>query len=263
MIRNEGPAGGPGMREMLATTAAHLRPGHGREGGADHRRPVLGRHARLLRRPCRPGGRPWRADRADPRRRHHHHRRQQGRTVGGAVRRGAGAPQGRMAGAAPDHLRLRARCGNTPSWSARPASAPSPIPVRRPNGMSMPISDPAGRCGAALALAAALVSACAPPPGGIEMRSVARGRALVMAAGARHRDHPARGLLHPARFRADRRCRGGGADRRLPRRCGRGPTAGADHRAGLRRTAVPPPARRSRRSLTAWRPSCPRRPGGR
>ncbi|RMH46353.1 MAG: hypothetical protein D6686_15280 [Alphaproteobacteria bacterium] len=47
----------------------------------------------------------------------------------------------------------------------------------------MPISDPAGRCGAALALAAALVSACAPPPGGIEMRSVARGRALVMAAG--------------------------------------------------------------------------------
>ena len=36
VIRNEGPAGGPGMREMLSTTAA-CRSGHGQEGGADHR----------------------------------------------------------------------------------------------------------------------------------------------------------------------------------------------------------------------------------
>ena len=29
VIRNEGPKGGPGMREMLATTARHLRARHG------------------------------------------------------------------------------------------------------------------------------------------------------------------------------------------------------------------------------------------
>ena len=34
-----------------------LWPGRRREGGADHRRPLLRRHARLLRRPCRAGSR--------------------------------------------------------------------------------------------------------------------------------------------------------------------------------------------------------------
>ena len=33
-----------------------LRPGHGAEGGADHRRALLRRHPRLLHRPCRAGG---------------------------------------------------------------------------------------------------------------------------------------------------------------------------------------------------------------
>ena len=33
-----------------------LRPGHGRQGRADHRRPLLRRDARLLHRPCRAGG---------------------------------------------------------------------------------------------------------------------------------------------------------------------------------------------------------------
>ena len=41
-----------------------LRPGGRREGGADHRRPLLGRDARLLHRPCRAGGGGRRADRA-------------------------------------------------------------------------------------------------------------------------------------------------------------------------------------------------------
>ena len=30
VIRNEGPVGGPGMREMLGVTGAHRRPGPGR-----------------------------------------------------------------------------------------------------------------------------------------------------------------------------------------------------------------------------------------
>ena len=51
-----------------------LRPGRGRQGRADHRRPLLRRHARLLRRPCRAGGGGRRPDRADPRRRHHRDR---------------------------------------------------------------------------------------------------------------------------------------------------------------------------------------------
>ena len=48
-----------------------LRPGHGRQGRADHRRPLLRRDARLLRRPCRPGSGDRRPDRAAARRRHH------------------------------------------------------------------------------------------------------------------------------------------------------------------------------------------------
>ena len=43
VIRYEGPRGGPGMREMLSTTGGALRPGRRREGGADHRRPLLRR----------------------------------------------------------------------------------------------------------------------------------------------------------------------------------------------------------------------------
>ena len=43
VIRYEGPKGGPGMREMLSTTAALYGQGMGEQGGADHRRPLLGR----------------------------------------------------------------------------------------------------------------------------------------------------------------------------------------------------------------------------
>ena len=49
VIRYEGPRGGPGMREMLSTTAALYGQGDRRQGGADHRRALLRRHARLLR----------------------------------------------------------------------------------------------------------------------------------------------------------------------------------------------------------------------
>ena len=53
VIRNEGPVGGPGMQEMLGVTAADLRPGDGRAGRARHRRALLRRDARHLRRLCR------------------------------------------------------------------------------------------------------------------------------------------------------------------------------------------------------------------
>ncbi len=41
-----------------------LRPGHGRQGGAHHRRPLLRRNPRFLCRPCRSRGGAWRPDRA-------------------------------------------------------------------------------------------------------------------------------------------------------------------------------------------------------
>ena len=56
VIRNEGPAGGPGMREMLAVTGGDRRRGARRLGRAAHRRPLLGRHARLHGRPRRARG---------------------------------------------------------------------------------------------------------------------------------------------------------------------------------------------------------------
>ena len=63
VIRGEGPAGGPGMREMLAVTAAIVGEGLGETRRADHRRALLGRHPRLHGRPRRPRGGPRRPDR--------------------------------------------------------------------------------------------------------------------------------------------------------------------------------------------------------
>ena len=63
VIRYEGPRGGPGMREMLSTTAALTGQGMGGKIALDHRRPVLRRDPRLLHRPCRAGGGGWRPDR--------------------------------------------------------------------------------------------------------------------------------------------------------------------------------------------------------
>ena len=60
VIRDEGPAGGPGMREMLAVTAALVGRGARRAGRADHRRALLRRHARVHGRPRRARGRPRR-----------------------------------------------------------------------------------------------------------------------------------------------------------------------------------------------------------
>ena len=57
VIRNEGPAGGPGMREMLARHRRARRRGARRQRRAAHRRPLLRRHPRLHGRPRRPRGR--------------------------------------------------------------------------------------------------------------------------------------------------------------------------------------------------------------
>ena len=59
-----GAEGRPGDAGDALHHRRDLRPGHGRAGGADHGRPLLGRDARLLHRPCRAGGGGRRPDRA-------------------------------------------------------------------------------------------------------------------------------------------------------------------------------------------------------
>ena len=56
VIRNEGPVGGPGMREMLGVTAAINGAGTRRARRAAHRRALLRRDPRLHGRPRRPRG---------------------------------------------------------------------------------------------------------------------------------------------------------------------------------------------------------------
>ena len=71
-----------------------------RQGRADHRRAFLGRHARLLHRPCRARGGGRRPDRPAEGRRHHRHRRGRRDDRGRAQRRRTrGAPQGMEAAA--------------------------------------------------------------------------------------------------------------------------------------------------------------------
>ena len=63
VIRNEGPSGGPGMREMLQRHRGARRRGARRGGRAAHRRPLLRRHPRPDGRPRRPRGGARRPDR--------------------------------------------------------------------------------------------------------------------------------------------------------------------------------------------------------
>ena len=101
VIRNEGPAGGPGMREMLAVTGALQGAGYGRLGGADDRRPLLRRLPRFHDRPCRARSLPPRPHRRRPRRRPDHLRRGQtppGRTSDRRANRGT---SGRLAASGP------------------------------------------------------------------------------------------------------------------------------------------------------------------
>ena len=78
VIRYEGPRGGPGMREMLSTTAALYGQGVGEKVALITDGRFSGGDARLLHRPCRPGGGARRADRTSEGRRHHRDRRRDG-----------------------------------------------------------------------------------------------------------------------------------------------------------------------------------------
>ena len=88
VIRNEGPAGGPGMREMLAVTAAIQGEGLGRLGRVAHRRPLLRRHPRLHGRPRGARGGQGRRHRRRGRGRHDHLRRREPAPGRGPLRRG-------------------------------------------------------------------------------------------------------------------------------------------------------------------------------
>ena len=74
VIRNEGPRGGPGMREMLGVTALVYGQGMGEKVALHHRRSLLRRDARPDGRLHRPRGGARRADRAGARRRPDPHR---------------------------------------------------------------------------------------------------------------------------------------------------------------------------------------------
>ena len=109
VIRYEGPKGGPGMREMLMVTERHQgrRPRQGRP--AAHRRPLLRRHHRAVRRARRPGGHRRRAHRAGRRGRHRPARPRRPPARPGRRRRRARAPPGGLeaARAALHHRRAR------------------------------------------------------------------------------------------------------------------------------------------------------------
>ena len=57
VIRNEGPVGGPGMREMLGVTALIYGQGMGEKVALHHRRPLFRRDARHVHRLCLAGSR--------------------------------------------------------------------------------------------------------------------------------------------------------------------------------------------------------------
>ena len=82
VIRNEGPAGGPGMREMLQVTAAIVGEGLGEEVGAAHRWALLRRDPRPDGRPRRARGGQGRADRGAARGRRGDDRRRGARALG-------------------------------------------------------------------------------------------------------------------------------------------------------------------------------------
>ncbi len=90
VIRFEGPKGGPGMPEMLTPTSAIMGAGLGKDVGADNRRSLLGRIARLHRRPCYTRGPGWWPDRPAAQRRPHHARRREQRDHGRSRGKGTG-----------------------------------------------------------------------------------------------------------------------------------------------------------------------------
>ena len=119
VIRYEGPRGGPGMREMLSTTAALYGQGTGDKVALITDGRFSGAHARLLHRPCRPGGGGRRSDRAAARRRHHRDRRRRRHDQRQAFATPS-LPSARRAGSRARANTAPATSGNTPSrWDRR------------------------------------------------------------------------------------------------------------------------------------------------
>ncbi len=103
VIRNEGPAGGPGMRELSIPAAMLVGLGLGELGGDDHRRPLFGRDARAVHRPRQPRSIRRRPDRRSARGRPDRDRHP-GQAPGAAGgRRGDRAPPGGARGSLAGH----------------------------------------------------------------------------------------------------------------------------------------------------------------
>ena len=132
VIRYEGPRGGPGMREMLSTTAALYGQGMGDKVALITDGRFSGRDARLLHRPCGAGGGRRRPDRPLARRRHDRDRRR-GRT---ASKRGFRTTEWEARRQANGGRARRsigpARSGSMPRSSDRRETVRSPIRVRPP-----------------------------------------------------------------------------------------------------------------------------------
>ncbi len=160
VIRNEGPVGGPGMREMLSTTAALSGQGMGKKvalitdgrfSGATrgfcvgHVGPeaAMGGPIALLR-----DGDMITLDAI------------KGEISVALTDAELERRASRLEGPAPDDLRLRRALEIRPARRRRPGSAPSPIPAPRPSATSMPTSRPM-RAASPLA-ALALLAACDP-----------------------------------------------------------------------------------------------------
>ena len=124
VIRYEGPRGGPGMREMLSTTAALYGQGAGEKVALITDGRFSGAHARLLHRPRRAGGGGRRADRPLRGRRHHRHRRRwPARFRSASSDAELGGAQGQVE-AARDRLHAAAQSGNMRRGSVRRGTAP-------------------------------------------------------------------------------------------------------------------------------------------
>ena len=141
VIRYEGPEGRSRHARNAVDDRRALRPGHGRQGRADHRRPFLRRHPRLLRRPYRPGSRGRRPDRAGARRRHHQARWREGyaRRRTDARANSSSARQGMEAAAG--RIRLRLFVEIRPAGGTGARRRASPIRAGRPRRRAMRISS--------------------------------------------------------------------------------------------------------------------------
>ena len=140
IIRYEGPKGGPGMREMLSTTAALYGQGAGDKVALITDGRFSGAYARLLHWSCRSGGSGRGADRAHSGRRHDLDRRRGGTARSGGER--GGARQAARAHGSRLPISIRAACcaSMRTRW-ARHARGRSHMQAERRKSFAMRISS--------------------------------------------------------------------------------------------------------------------------